>query len=197
NEVLAVKDLKAPEGVRILNDPNQAVVMVAPPMAEETPAGGAPVAAGTAEPEVLTERKPKEGAAEGEKGGDKKKQVDQAIIGLGNPGREYRDTRHNVGQRGVDGLRRRIHTRFARDGGHSVARTHWRGDALYLIKLGSYMNTSGPAAARLCRRLHLGPADLVIVFDDLDLPLGVIRLPGKGSASGPQRMRPLIRSFRP
>src|SRR5262245_22800938 len=73
NEVLAVKDLKAPEGVRILNDPNQAVVMVAPPMAEETPAGGAPVAAGTAEPEVLTERKPKEGAAEGEKGGDKKK----------------------------------------------------------------------------------------------------------------------------
>ena len=73
NEVLAVKDLKAPEGVRILNDPNQAVVMVAPPMAEETPAGAAPVAAGGAEPEVLTERKPKEGAAEGEKGGDKKK----------------------------------------------------------------------------------------------------------------------------
>ena len=73
NEALAVKDLKAPEGVRILNDPNQAGVMGAPPMAEETPAGGAPVAAGAAEPEVLTERKPREGAAEGEKGGDKKK----------------------------------------------------------------------------------------------------------------------------
>src|SRR5262245_2851505 len=74
NEVLAVKDLKVPEGVRILNDPTQAVVMVAPPMAEEAAAGAAPVAAvGAAEPEVLTERKPKEGAAEGEKGGDKKK----------------------------------------------------------------------------------------------------------------------------
>jgi large subunit ribosomal protein L25 len=74
NDVLTVKDLKAPEGVRILNDPNQAVVMVAPPAAEEEAAvPAAVVATGTAEPEVLTERKPKEEAAEGEKGGDKKK----------------------------------------------------------------------------------------------------------------------------
>jgi large subunit ribosomal protein L25 len=68
NESLTVKDLVAPEGVRILNDPNQAVVMVAPPMAEETPGAPGAVAAGTAaEPEVLTERKPKEDE------GDKKK----------------------------------------------------------------------------------------------------------------------------
>jgi len=67
NEALTVKDLKVPEGVRILNDPNQAVVMVAPPIAEETPGGPAAVAAGTAEPEVLTERKPKDDE------GDKKK----------------------------------------------------------------------------------------------------------------------------
>ncbi len=74
NDVLTVKDLRAPEGVRILNDPNQAVVMVAPPAAEEEAAGpAAVVATGAAEPEVLTERKPKEEAAEGEKGGDKKK----------------------------------------------------------------------------------------------------------------------------
>ncbi len=61
-DVITVKDLKAPEGVRILNDPNQAVVTVAPPAAEEV---AAPVAAAVeavpAEPEVLTERKPKEG----------------------------------------------------------------------------------------------------------------------------------------
>lgn len=119
----------------------------------------------------------------------------QAIIGLGNPGPEYRDTRHNVGQRVVDGLTRRIHTRFARDAGHLVARAHGRGDALYLIKLGSYMNTSGPAAARLCRKLHLGPADLVIVFDDLDLPLGVVRMRRTGSAGGHNGMRSLIETF--
>jgi large subunit ribosomal protein L25 len=73
NEALTVKDLTVPEGVRILNDPNQAVVMVAPPMAEEAAVAGAPTPAGGAEPEVLTERKPREGAAEGEKAGDKKK----------------------------------------------------------------------------------------------------------------------------
>jgi len=121
--------------------------------------------------------------------------VAQAIIGLGNPGPEYRDTRHNVGQRVVDGLTRRIHTRFAREASHLIAQTRWRGDALYLIKLGSYMNVSGPAAARLCRKLHLGPADLIIVFDDLDLPLGKVRVRLTGSAGGHNGVRSLIAAF--
>jgi large subunit ribosomal protein L25 len=60
-EVLTVGDLGVPEGVRILNDRGQALVTVSPPMAEETPAVVAPTAAATTEPEVLTERKPKEG----------------------------------------------------------------------------------------------------------------------------------------
>ena len=71
-DVLTVKDLKAPDGVRILNDPNQAVATVAPPAAEEVAAPGAVAAeaavAAPAEPEVLTERKPKD-----EKEGDEKK----------------------------------------------------------------------------------------------------------------------------
>jgi large subunit ribosomal protein L25 len=68
-DVLTVADLRAPEGVRILNDPGQAVATVSPPMAEETPAAAAPAAA-AAEPEVLTERKPKE-----EEGGDEGKKA--------------------------------------------------------------------------------------------------------------------------
>jgi large subunit ribosomal protein L25 len=60
-DVLKVADLRAPEGVRILNDPGQAVATVAPPMAEEVAAVAAPTAAAVTEPEVLTERKPKEG----------------------------------------------------------------------------------------------------------------------------------------
>ncbi len=79
HDVLTVKDLKVPEGVRILNDPNQAVVTVAPPAAEEAVvATAATTEVAAAEPEVLTERKPKEEApaAEGDakdKGGEKKK----------------------------------------------------------------------------------------------------------------------------
>src|SRR5258706_5608746 len=78
HDVLTVKDLKVPEGVRVLNDPNQAVVTIAPPAAEETVvAAVATTEVAAAEPEVLTERKPKEGeAAEGDakdNGGEKKK----------------------------------------------------------------------------------------------------------------------------
>jgi large subunit ribosomal protein L25 len=75
HDVLTVKDLKVPEGVRVLNDPNQAVVTVAPPAAEEVAAvAAAPTEAAAAEPEVLTERKPKEEAGEADKaGGEKKK----------------------------------------------------------------------------------------------------------------------------
>ena len=75
-DVLTVRDLVAPEGVRILNDPGQAIATVSPPMAEEVaaPAVVAAVPTAAAEPEVLTERKPKEEAApeEGKKGGPKK-----------------------------------------------------------------------------------------------------------------------------
>jgi peptidyl-tRNA hydrolase, PTH1 family len=118
--------------------------------------------------------------------------VAQAILGLGNPGPDYRDTRHNVGQRVVDALARRLHTRFAREGDHLVALGRWRGDTLYLIKLGTYMNVSGPAAARLCRKLHLDPADLIVIFDDLDLPLGKVRVRMKGSAGGHNGVQSLI-----
>jgi large subunit ribosomal protein L25 len=75
HDVLTVKDLRVPEGVRVLNDGNQAVVTVAPPAAEEVAAvAAAPTETAAAEPEVLTERKPKEEAAEADKaGGEKKK----------------------------------------------------------------------------------------------------------------------------
>jgi len=121
--------------------------------------------------------------------------VAQAIIGLGNPGPEYRDTRHNVGQRVVDRLARQLHARFAREGGHLVAKGRWRGESLYLVKPQSFMNVTGPGVARLGRKLHLGPADLIVIFDDLDLPLGKVRVRMKGSAGGHNGVRSLIEAL--
>jgi aminoacyl-tRNA hydrolase len=57
------------------------------------------------------------------------------------------------------------------------------------------MNVTGPPVARLARRLHLGPGDLVIVFDDIDLPLGKVRVRLKGSAGGHNGVRSLIEAF--
>jgi PTH1 family peptidyl-tRNA hydrolase len=121
--------------------------------------------------------------------------VAQAVVGLGNPGPEYRNTRHNVGQRVVDALARRIHARVERDGAHAVAAGRWQGEALYLIKPGSFMNVTGPPTARLARKLGLGAADLVIVFDDIDLPLGKVRVRRSGSAGGHNGVRSMIAAF--
>ena len=66
-------------------------------------------------------------------------------------------------------------------GFEAVAPGRWQGETLYLIKPGSFMNVTGGPMARLARKLHLGPADLVVVFDDIDLPLGKVRVRQTGS----------------
>ncbi|HTY77137.1 MAG TPA: aminoacyl-tRNA hydrolase [Candidatus Bathyarchaeia archaeon] len=119
----------------------------------------------------------------------------QAIIGLGNPGPEYRDTRHNVGARVLDALAKKLRVRFQRSGGHLVAQAKWRGQPLFLIKPQCFMNVMGPPVARATRKLKLLPADIVLIYDDLDLPLGRVRVRLKGSAGGHNGVRSLIASL--
>jgi len=118
--------------------------------------------------------------------------VAQAIVGLGNPGPEYRDTRHNVGARALDALAKKLKVRFRRVGGHLVAQTKSRSEILYLIKPQCFMNAMGPPVARVTRRLLLVPGDLILVYDDLDLPLGRVRVRLKGTAGGHNGVRSLI-----
>lgn len=119
----------------------------------------------------------------------------QAVVGLGNPGPEYRGTRHNVGQRVVDHLAKTLRRRWSREGASQVAKGEWRDEPLYLIKPGAYMNVSGPAVARLLSRLRLEPADLILVYDDIDLPLGKVRVRMKGSHGGHKGVGSLIEAF--
>ena len=116
----------------------------------------------------------------------------QAIVGLGNPGPDYRDTRHNMGARALDALAKKLKVRFQRVSGHLVAQRKWRGDLLYLLKPQCFMNAMGPPVARLTRKLRLVPGELIIMYDDLDLPLGKVRVRLKGSAGGHNGMRSLI-----
>ena len=108
----------------------------------------------------------------------------RVVIGLGNPGPEYRDTRHNVGQRVVDALARTLRASWRRDGSTVIARGRWRGEPVRLIKPISFMNESGPVVAKALRRAEAGPADVILVYDDIDLPLGTVRLRMKGSHGG-------------
>ena len=116
----------------------------------------------------------------------------QAIVGLGNPGPDYRDTRHNMGARALDALAKKLRVRFQHVGGHLVARAKWRGDVVHLIKPQCFMNAMGPPVARVTRKLQLVAGDLIFVYDDLDLPLGRVRVRMKGSAGGHNGMRSLI-----
>jgi len=121
--------------------------------------------------------------------------VAHGIVGLGNPGPEYRDTRHNMGARALDVLAKRLKVRFQRVGGHLVAQGKWRHEVVYLVKPQCFMNAMGPPVKRVTRRLKLGANELIFVYDDLDLPLGRVRVRLKGSAGGHNGMRSLIASF--
>ena len=118
-----------------------------------------------------------------------------AVVGLGNPGPEYRDTRHNVGQRVLDALAKALRKSFRRAGQALVARAQWRGEPLYLVKPQSFMNVSGPVVARTLRALRVTPPGLVLVYDDIDLPLGTVRVRMKGSAGGHNGVRSVLEAL--
>jgi len=120
--------------------------------------------------------------------------VARVVVGLGNPGAEYRDTRHNVGQRVLDRLAAGDlrGTRWQRDGATELSEGRWRGETIRLIKPQAFMNVCGPVIARALQRHGAGPEDLILVYDDIDLPLGAVRVRMKGSHGGHNGVRSVI-----
>jgi PTH1 family peptidyl-tRNA hydrolase len=121
--------------------------------------------------------------------------VANAVVGLGNPGPEYRDTRHNVGQRVLEHLARSLKKAWRRDGPVMIARAAWRGEPLHLIKPISFMNVSGPVVAKALRLVGAEARDLILVYDDIDLPLGAVRVRMKGGAGGHNGVRSVIETL--
>ena len=109
--------------------------------------------------------------------------IDKAIVGLGNPGLQYRRTRHNVGFMVVDALARRASSRINRPGFDGKKRLlPLGGRNVLLVKPMTYMNESGRSARQLIEGGHVGGDDVLIVLDDLALDLGTLRLRARGSA---------------
>lgn len=104
------------------------------------------------------------------------------IVGLGNPGREYKDNRHNVGFMLVDRLTVRLVARMSRVQSHAlVASVNYEGNKLILAKPQTYMNLSGQSIQGLARFYKMPLENVVVAHDDLDLPFGTIRIrPGGG-----------------
>ena len=115
------------------------------------------------------------------------------IIGLGNPGHRYVNNRHNVGFKCLD--------LFARE--HGISLTQRRalsklgtgevaGTKIVLAKPQTFMNLSGEAVSALVRRYKLSVQDILVIYDDLDLPLGKIRIREKGSSGGHNGLKSII-----
>ncbi|RVU01620.1 aminoacyl-tRNA hydrolase [Mucilaginibacter limnophilus] len=106
------------------------------------------------------------------------------IVGLGNIGPEYADTRHNIGFMVLDEMARQDGVKFSM-GRHAYhAETSFKGRALHLIKPTTYMNLSGKALNHWMNELKVPVENVLVIVDDLALPLGTLRLKPKGSAAG-------------
>jgi PTH1 family peptidyl-tRNA hydrolase len=115
------------------------------------------------------------------------------IVGLGNPGRSYHGTRHNVGFAVADQLARRRETAFEHGRANALTARVGTGDsALLFVKPLTMMNLSGEAVGGLAHFYKIDPSDIIAVADDVNLPLGRLRLRGSGSAGGHNGFRSMI-----
>jgi PTH1 family peptidyl-tRNA hydrolase len=118
----------------------------------------------------------------------------KAIVGLGNPGAKYRGTRHNIGFAVVDELARRWAVAFESAPADALI-AKWRpADAgpVLLVKPLTFMNASGEATGALARYFKIDIGDLLIVVDEVQLPLGKIRARARGSAGGHNGLKSII-----
>jgi PTH1 family peptidyl-tRNA hydrolase len=115
------------------------------------------------------------------------------IVGLGNPGRKYQKTRHNLGFRVVDHLAAERGRRFkSGKGDYLLCEIREEERTIRLLKPLTYMNASGEAVAEALERLGHDVQDLLVVCDDANLPLGKIRIREKGSDGGHKGLRSII-----
>jgi peptidyl-tRNA hydrolase, PTH1 family len=118
-----------------------------------------------------------------------------AVIGLGNPGTEYEKTRHNVGFRVVDELARRWRVVSWERRNHALVGQRSGSRAILLVKPQTFMNLSGDAVVRLCRSAGLTPPECLVIVDDVELPLGQLRVRERGGAGTHNGLRSITEAI--
>ncbi len=119
------------------------------------------------------------------------------IVGLGNPGLEYENTRHNVGFMVVDEILSIMSGSYQQV--HRYNSLIWegrcKGNSIFFQKPLTFMNLSGDAVVKLYRKLTLTPEEVLVIYDDLDLPYGEVRIKKQGGAGGHNGMLSIIKNL--
>lgn len=115
------------------------------------------------------------------------------LLGLGNPGPKYLMTRHNAGFRAADKISAAAKIPFYKVGYHAFwGKGAIGGQEVVVAKPMTYMNNSGQAAAGLCRQFRVAAENLLVIYDDLDLPPGALRLRPQGGSGGHNGIKSII-----
>ena len=122
-----------------------------------------------------------------------KKSEDWLIVGLGNPGKEYEKTRHNAGWRAVDLIAEKLGCKIDKAKFQGLyTQTKYAGGKLFLLKPLTYMNLSGRSVLQLSAYFHIPPQRIIILFDDISLEPGRLRIRSDGSAGGHNGIKSII-----
>ena len=106
------------------------------------------------------------------------------IVGLGNPGVEYENTRHNIGFKVLDALNETSDTSFTTEKNANISSIKYKGRTLHLAKPTTFMNLSGKSVAYWMQKKKVNQDNLLVVTDDISLPFGIMRMRKKGSSGG-------------
>ncbi|MBW1713650.1 MAG: aminoacyl-tRNA hydrolase [Deltaproteobacteria bacterium] len=118
------------------------------------------------------------------------------IVGLGNPGQRYKATRHNLGFKVIDLLAQRTGIKMTKDRAQAkIGRGSIQSGEVILAQPQTFMNLSGSSVARLLAHFRLGVEDLIVAHDDLDLPLGRLKLTRGGGSGGHKGVASIIDSL--
>jgi len=117
------------------------------------------------------------------------------VVGLGNPGEKYKLTRHNIGFMVVDQIAKEYNCSFKRRFKYSITQFDYYQKRIILMKPATFMNLSGKAVSKAIRKYNIALSNLLIISDDLNLPLGRLRLRARGSAGGQKGLMSIIESL--
>ena len=118
------------------------------------------------------------------------------VVGLGNPGREYEKTRHNCGFRAVDLLAEQLGTKIDKLKFQGLyAQVNYEGKKLFLLKPQTYMNLSGRSVLQLSAYFNIPPQRIIVMFDDISLEPGRLRIRADGSAGGHNGIKSIIQEL--